>query len=1176
MTDIEQSAVSLTKLLRSKDTTTDQVYSIVDQFQDIQFYFPNKEIFVLELILDRWNDKNRVDFKRDYKVWKMFNTMWVAINDELTLKKAFRRLKVSSLLLQTVALSDLNLANFLPVLSQTCSLINSITAVDITFEDACKILAGVLNLVCKAPKSEITQECRDELINQLIVLTALEHTSEISTNIATVFCNTLLLPIISYISWVHDSEPSTWASTRKLAHFLGKFLFADGIDTTKVLGNFFKDDLPCISPEVAVTMFRVFISFLSKHHFKELETIYGLITNAQPSVGEALLKELTRAKKTLSQEFLENLFQSTLASYKDSGKYDTSFWSLIKDILDLDIEVGISNFDTIMELVKSNIDKNTNSNKVIEVWAALITCFVNGREFLNFLEKWQGYCEQDSKTKLSIFLTNTEVTREISREIPSLSETQLLESVNSIVDTIVSDPENEVAVLVLKVYLSGLERVPVSSLSELKLGLSKIFDVDNNKNANLWAIKHILMELYDDIVPIHETEQLTEEYINGLLATSGEHSQDLFFYLFKLREYVDFDFTLVAESFMEYFKTVEASSKHSILETLFTVFYSLINALFRKEFMEELVQELLSDSCVDLLPVLLEDDDFIEERDIMSVIVAHLVASDSETHRTYLTKIPLQCINKNVRNELIDKICGKDHVSELDLEVLQHMLKIPTFKTKVEGSFEVLYRIHSDTVKILCEDSYIMDDSVFRVVWDNYMLHSQEVASQKFIESITAHIVENMKKTEFDIVTFEMAVEMIKSTNFDGSFDFKHVFIDRILSWLEVNKYEDNGKLYSWLFYCLCTACQNTTCDDGELERIQSAIGTLMESVDNNVSALNCELVDGIFMLHSLLQSNNLEYLFAQYLLVRDRCLHKENLLRAIGNSIDRSLEKGNDKFNRGFAVSVMSLRESAASDMYSGILELCQVQLEKITRENVVGSHLFVKFISEFYSNMDIFSEERSLVLSVISTIQSLQILKPWLFTQYCTEMLLPMTLKICYLFLKDDCNNDDIFTNCTKIISNLLLVHRIKLSYRHHLINTLLCNYFEIVFDSRKYNLTGVSAKALSRLITNLCEPTNVSGATPTNERNSNVLSSKIALIKRSVRKYLPMVLIKFIKLSISTTLDGTIRKELTPGIYSILDLLSQNELSMVSGMLDNAGKQYFRSFYGEYRRVGKWQED
>lgn len=65
MTDIQQSAVTLTKLLRSKGATTDQVYSIVAQFQYIQFYFPNKEIFILELILHSWNDKSRVDFKSD-------------------------------------------------------------------------------------------------------------------------------------------------------------------------------------------------------------------------------------------------------------------------------------------------------------------------------------------------------------------------------------------------------------------------------------------------------------------------------------------------------------------------------------------------------------------------------------------------------------------------------------------------------------------------------------------------------------------------------------------------------------------------------------------------------------------------------------------------------------------------------------------------------------------------------------------------------------------------------------------------------------------------------------------------------------------------------------------------------------------------------------------------------
>ena len=111
-----------------------------------------------------------------------------------------------------------------------------------------------------------------------------------------------------------------------------------------------------------------------------------------------------------------------------------------------------------------------------------------------------------------------------------------------------------------------------------------------------------------------------------------------------------------------------------------------------------------------------------------------------------------------------------------------------------------------------------------------------------------------MKKTEYDIVSFAM----VKSTNFDGSSGFKRIFIDRILSWLEINKYEDDRKLYSWLFYCLYTAYQDTTCDDGEPQRIESVIGALMKSVDNNVSALSRELVDGIFMLHSLIQSDNL------------------------------------------------------------------------------------------------------------------------------------------------------------------------------------------------------------------------------------------------------------------------------------------------------------------------------
>lgn len=61
------SAEELTKLLRAKDTTaTTKVYDIVSKFDDLQIYFPHEEIFVLELIQDRWNDQRRDDFKLDY------------------------------------------------------------------------------------------------------------------------------------------------------------------------------------------------------------------------------------------------------------------------------------------------------------------------------------------------------------------------------------------------------------------------------------------------------------------------------------------------------------------------------------------------------------------------------------------------------------------------------------------------------------------------------------------------------------------------------------------------------------------------------------------------------------------------------------------------------------------------------------------------------------------------------------------------------------------------------------------------------------------------------------------------------------------------------------------------------------------------------------------------------
>lgn len=122
--------------------------------------------------------------------------------------------------------------------------------------------------------------------------------------------------------------------------------------------------------------------------FKQLEEIFNLIVNCQPKVAPILLKELSTSKKTLSQDFLENLFNITLNNAKDNieNYKDPDFWSLLSHILDLDFEIGIKNFNILLDLI--NNQKDNDKPSTLNIWSKVISCHINAREYTQFLSKW--------------------------------------------------------------------------------------------------------------------------------------------------------------------------------------------------------------------------------------------------------------------------------------------------------------------------------------------------------------------------------------------------------------------------------------------------------------------------------------------------------------------------------------------------------------------------------------------------------------------------------------------------------------------------------------------------------------------------------------------------------------------------------------------------------------------
>lgn len=1160
--DIPNSTDALTKLLRSKDTTTGEIYDIVSQFDQLDLYFPNKEVFVLELIGDRWNDQKLVDFKKDYRIWRLYNDMWVALGDEVILKKLFKHLKFVPHLIKTSQVVDSDILQFLCELKKTCALVNSTLTIAVPLENAHTIMGRTLELLQRVPEEEYTRESRNDMIDQIKTLTDINNVPEVTAKISTNYCNELLLPTIQYIT-KFGSETSDPAISF-LTENLGLYLFGTSTDTVKLLESFVVKNRDRLTPDIALVLFQKSISFMAKQDITQLEKIFSIIVDLQSSLSPRLLKELSLSKKTMSQEFLENLLQKAITTASTNGEYGSDFWTLIFHVLDLDIEIGIQNTDRLLEIISQQKDTHQESTKLL--LAKIVNCHSSAREFPQFLNKWETYCNHNGDSSLFL-LTDPNFTETISRNVSTLSVVQLKSIISQAITKIDKDCGNKTTMLVFKVVLRGLPRISYTVLTELKGMFPKVFEIDIEKISELWEVRYLIMEVFDDIVPTETLEAIECEM--DAFKNKSDVPKELFYYFFKLREYKSFDISPIISEFMDFFRNLNEGVRGQVIKEIFINWSTLINLTFPKDDLSYLIDSLLSNKHIGLLDILFTDDNIFEEPNIMHCIVGKLSNSfENQTGLSYIGKIPLQCINKSIRIDLINNISSKKLITEIDMQILNHALANPTFKANIEKNLDSIYCLMAHKINRLT-----YENDVFEKIWTNHLSQMKEEVSINFFENALEVLCEGIEKDEFDVVYFQMAFLGLKSGNMHMFEGLKTKFVQNSLKWISENSIkQENSQLLSWLLRCLYfvfKSDENCIPQDASMQLILSDI---TKKPANLLHHMEKDLIVSVFLLYSVLYTDDLEYLFAHYLVIREAGVDAESILPGVREVINKSLKRNVDAFNNAFAITISSF----ATDYHNfieGLLELYQVQIECLNKDNIAGAHLFVKSISEFYTNSIKFKYARDGVLKILGTIQTLLISKSWLFSQYCIEMLFPMCLNLCSIYVKSPNNSDDIFVSTTKLISNVLFVHRVKLSNRHHLVNALLCEYLELLSRYKATLSTAESARSLARLISNFCEPANIS---KTQVSNRNDLTSKMSTLKRSLRKYLPVLLVKYIHLSISSAFDPLARKELTNAMYSVFDLLSPNEVALLNGALDNAGRQYFRSLYTDYKKMGRWHAD
>lgn len=1142
-------------MLRSKQVSTGQIYDIVSQFDGLSLYFPNKEIFVLELLIDRWNDQKQIQFKTDYKIWQLFNRMWVAVGDELTLKKLSKRLRFVPHLIRTLELVDSNTLEFLRSLKQTCALMNSIITMNVSIENATSILGKTLTLVSQLDEN---YSFRKDLFEEIETLTDLRNIPETSTKVSNSYCDEALLPSLKYITkFSSDNYDLTVERLTKLLQF---FVFSPSVDTVKLLDRFVSAFGEKLNAEEISTLFESSIEFLSKENFLQLEKVFTIVVKVHPDLSSKLLKELSLSKKTMSQEFLEGLFDKALIGFSQQAGQPT-IWQLIFYIIELDIEVGIKNTDRILDLVKSQIDQN--SDWCVKLWTQLILCHTAARELPQFLEKLELYCRRDGGSAHPL-LTDRKFTDAVSSSVTSFSTSQYKDEISRLLDALEKDSEDLTSALLLKILLRDLRDLPVASLKDLKEPLKRVFKLRTLNESQLWQIRYLIMEVFEDILPDEILESSGEEIQTSIL--NKDSPIELLFYFLKLREYKSYDITPVFDFLIGQLDQSTKEQQSQILLEVFSNWGTMINSLLPNGTTRRLVDLLCADSNFNILSDLFDEDDIFEESNIIRLIISKLFDSyQNKGVAELILRVPIQCISKTARIELINRISDSGLSKETETRLMMHLLANPTFKSKVESSWEELEKFMVRDAKQL---NY--EQPIFEKIWSNHLSQTKEAISQVFLRDGIDRLKAELEGQNPDMAYLKMVFLVLKVGGEIEFEELKEMYYQRVLEIVTDENFGRKDALTSsWLLRTLFYVIEH---DKVETSRFIPALSGLIKNLGGSVKEADKDLLASIFLLYSALYRDRIEYLFAHYMVLREVGVASNLLKPGLDLAVRKSLEHNVGSFNSALHFTIESF-ESCTACYADSLLELYQTQVEYLTKENTDGCRLFARSLSSLYTNTSRFEGSRDNILRTLESINGFLISKSWLFSQYSIEMLFPMCLKLSLSYIKCSGGADDVFTATTKLVSTVLFNHRVKLSNRHHLVIAFISEYLELLSNYKVTGLSNRSSRSLSRLIINFCEP--ISG-TAKQTNGKDVLSSKVGILKASLRKHVPVLLIKYVHLSINAPFEQKSRAELATAMYSVFDLLSPNELGLVNAALDNSGRHYLKGLYADYRKTGKWNAD
>ncbi|GBF65942.1 hypothetical protein TMEN_8660 [Trichophyton mentagrophytes] len=187
-------------------------------------------------------------------------------------------------------------------------------------------------------------------------------------------------------------------------------------------------------------------------------------------------------------------------------------------------------------------------------------------------------------------------------------------------------------------------------------------------------------------------------------------------------------------------------------------------------------------------------------------------------------------------------------------------------------------------------------------------------------------------------------------------------------------------------------------------------------------------------------------------------------------------------------------------------------------------------------------------------------------------------------------------IHTRLCKLLGTLFTLYRQKLSGRFHLVLPVMQALLRCLFtyNLKSTNSTGAvlacppwvedshsieprHGTQFSRLLSSLCDPTVSSVQRPGGVGHSKqALNDNTKKVKSLAGQYLQYLVMEYTSCQLKGHILPEMKAALMPGMYVILDVMSQSTMRAMNAGMDSSGRAVFKTLYDDYIRFGKWDHN